>query len=160
VVGLPRPTFRCIRSDLVDGWADSTHQRIAGNGDGPPPLPELKHPLISHVVDTFAESGEEIRRETISGLSDPVFYKAKSARWRGAVYIDPDGQSWLVAAGLRREGEATDFYAWFTGRVHACGPDEFLPTDEDQRRLRREKLDARQRYGGFRVLGGSSPVPP
>lgn len=141
VAGLPRPTFRCIRTDLVDGWADSTHQRIAGGGDGPPALSQLKHPLISHVVDIFAESDEEIRRETISGLSDPKFYKAKSGRWRGAVYFDDDGQPWLVAAGLRRAGEATDFYAWFTGRVNAVGPDEFLPTGEDRRRLRRETLD-------------------
>src|SRR5689334_14231255 len=108
---IPRPTLRCLRNDLNDGWADTTHQWIVGPGPagptGPPPLHALNHPLIQHVVEVFSQSGEEIRRETISRTSDPKLYKVKSARWRGAVYIDPDdGQPWLVGAGLRREGEA------------------------------------------------------
>jgi Protein of unknown function (DUF3039) len=142
VLNLPRPTFRCISNDLGQGWADSSHQRLVESGVmGSPALSALDHPLIRHVVDTFADLGEEVRKETISGLSDPKFYKAKSSRWRGAVYIDPDGQPWLVAAGLRREGERTDFYSEFCGDVHVNGPAKYLPTGEDLRRLRREHLD-------------------
>jgi len=142
VVCLPRPTFRCLGSDLVEGWADSSHQRVVGGGVvGSPVLHALAHPLIRHVVDTFADLGEDVRRETISGLSDPKFFKAKSGRWRGAVYIDPEGVAWLVAAGLRREGERTDFYAAFCADIHANGPGKYLPTEDDHYRLRRERLD-------------------
>ncbi|WP_261875898.1 DUF3039 domain-containing protein [Mycobacterium marinum] len=140
---VPRPTFRCLRSDLNDGWADSSHQKIAGSygPTGPPPLHGLDHPLIRHVVEVFGESDESIRRETISASSDPKVFKAKSGRWRGAVYIDPeDGQQWLVAAGLRREGEDSDFYAAFGAAVSTYGSDWFLPTDEDRARLHEERV--------------------
>jgi hypothetical protein len=111
---------------------------------GPPPLHTLNHPLIQHVVELFSDAGEEIRRETISGTSDPKLFKAKSGRWRGAVYLDPDdGQPWLVGAGLRREGEAADFYSWFCGLTDVHGAAWYLPTDEDRGRLRAELLDER-----------------
>lgn len=137
-----RPTFRCLEDDLVSGWPSAEYLRLVRVGlDGPPPISELDHPLIRHAVDTFGEVSEDIRRETISGLSDPKFYKLKSGRWRGAIYVDPDGQTWLVAAGLRREGEIRDFYKDFCGRVTASGAEQFLPTDRDRRRLRRERIE-------------------
>lgn len=104
-------------------------------------LSALDHPLIRHTVELFAEDCEEIRRETISGLSDPKFYKAKTTRWRGAVYVDPDGQAWLVAGGLRREGDRNDFYNSFCADIAAHGAGKYLPTDADRERLRREQLD-------------------
>ena len=137
-----RPTFRCLKADLTSGWSSSEHQRLAqAEFDGPPAISALDHPLIQHAVDTFSEVSEDIRRETISGLSDPKFYKLKSGRWRGAIYFDPDGQAWLVAAGLRREGEIHDFYKEFCGQVIASGAEQFLPTDRDRQRLRRERRE-------------------
>jgi hypothetical protein len=76
-------------------------------------------------------------------LANPVWWKLKTSRWRGAVYEDADGQAWFCAAGLRREGELTDFYASFMASVQANGPEPFLPTDDDRARLQMEEADAR-----------------
>ncbi|WP_078290457.1 DUF3039 domain-containing protein [Mycobacterium sp. D16R24] len=143
MAGLARPTLRCLGSDLVDDWGNTSHQRLAGTGvDGGLVLSALDHPLIRHTVELFTENYEEIRRATISGLSDPKFYKAKTTRWRGAVYVDPNGQAWLVAGGLRREGDRSDFYKSFCADIAAHGAGKYLPTDEDHDRLRREELDS------------------
>lgn len=108
---------------------------------GSPRLHALDHQLIRHVVDVFANDTEEVRRETISGLSDPKFYKVKSSRWRGAVFFDSDGLPWLVAAGLRRAGDSDDFYAAFCADIHANGSAKYLPSDTDRERFRRECRD-------------------
>lgn len=89
------------------------------------------------------EGDTDAKRESISGLTDPVWWKLKTARYRGAVYEDADGQAWLCAAGLRRAGEADDFYADFMAKVSGRGPSHYLPTDADRRRLRLELADAR-----------------
>ncbi|MFD6858160.1 DUF3039 domain-containing protein [Rhodococcus sp. NPDC060090] len=145
MASLPRPTLRCLETDLTEeGWATVGHQRLAQKGmTGPPALPLLDHPFIQHVAGKFAELSEDIRRETISGLSDPKFYKAKSGRWRGAVYFDSGGQAWLVASGLRREGDYSDFYREFCSNVRARGPEQYLPTPADFRRLHRETAEAK-----------------
>ena len=70
-----------------------------------------------------------------------MWWKAKTQRWRGAVYEEPGGQAWLCAAGYRYEGEVSDFYRQFTAHVLADGPEGYLPTDEDRRLLDRENAE-------------------
>ncbi|MCP3422727.1 DUF3039 domain-containing protein [Nocardioides pinisoli] len=145
-----RPTMRCLKDDLPNDWEDASDHAAAVQGRPEKPLPEFAHPIIRKAAADFpASSGDaETARESISGLSDPVWWKVKiGARWRGAVWEDPDtGQAWLCAAGYRREGEATDFYKEFMATVAAKGASAFLPTDEDREQLDREmravRLDA------------------
>lgn len=139
-----RPTLRCLRDDLTENWND-TRQRAA-LGDDPlalPPFDELDHPVVRHAAGVFdGKPDTDAQREGITGLTNPMWLKLKTGRWRGAVWEDEDGQAWLCAAGLRREREATDFYAYFMGAVTGGGPEQFLPTDEDRRRLRIEQAEA------------------
>lgn len=139
-----RPTLRCLRQDLTEDWND-TQQRGALN-DVPIALPsfdQLDHPVVRHAAGVFnGKPDTDAQREGITGLTNPMWLKLKTGRWRGAIWEDEDGQAWLCAAGLRREREATDFYAYFMGAVTGGGPDQFLPTDEDRRRLRAEQAEA------------------
>ncbi|RDH13872.1 DUF3039 domain-containing protein [Tsukamurella pulmonis] len=139
----PRPTLRCVNEDLTDEWDDRTHQRAMSDGfpSGPPSMTALNHPVIRHAIEVFSDLDGEHQRETISGLSDPTFYKLKTGRWRGAIFIDENNQPWLVAAGLRRAGDRDDFYADFMNRVNASGSSSVLPTAEDNSRLRRENAE-------------------
>jgi hypothetical protein len=125
-----RPTRRCVGEDLHEGW----------EGGAPPadlstvPLHELSHPLIAKAAQQFpgGDADSDVRRESISGLSDPLWYKVKIQRWRGAVYEDPEtGQAWLCAGGIRRAGDADDFYVAFLADVRANGPAKYLPTEDD-----------------------------
>lgn len=149
--GPARPTLRCLREDLVEGWDDAS-QRAALKVEPLrlPSLHELEHPLVRHVAGVFTgKPDEDLTREGITGLTDPMWWKAKTgARWRGAVWEDEDGQAWLCAAGWRYEGEARDFYRQFMA-ASAADAGQFLPTDDDRARLRleqaRDRLDAWQR---------------
>ena len=69
----------------------------------------------------------------------PPWFRLKTGRWRGAVFVDPDGQPWLCAAGLRREDEATDFYAEFRAGLGSRGASAYKPTGDDYDRLKLEK---------------------
>lgn len=133
----PRPTLRCLTS--------------IGEAKAPPAtlrLSELNHPLLAKAREvTEAAPGA---RERIVELDDRVFYKVKIGRWRAALLI-VDGEAWIVAAGLRREGDADDFYRdlgedarrWraeynrdhsptLTTNTHT---DRLLPTQADRDRL-------------------------
>lgn len=141
-----RPTLRCIAEDLDQDWDNVEQFRAVKDrnvGSLGVTLPDLAHPVIRHARDlyTSASSGD-VQREGISGLTDPMFYKLKSGRWRGAVYVAPDGTPWLCAAGLRRENETADFYAWFMDRVRNAGPGGFLPTEADLTYAKRERTQA------------------
>lgn len=132
-----------MQDDLHTDWDEAADRVAAAAGaDGAVPLPDLKHPIIRKSAEDFpAEPADaDIARESISGLSNPVWWKVKiGARWRGAVWEDPEtGQAWLCAAGYRREREATDFYKQFMAAVGAKGPEHFLPTRADRDRLARE----------------------
>jgi Protein of unknown function (DUF3039) len=133
-----RPTIRCLAKDLEHDWSSVEDKRSVEKGNLPRKhLHLLAHPIIQHVRDLFSgELSADISRESISGLpaSHPPFWKGKTGRWRGAVYEDADGQGWLCAAGLRREGEGSDFYAEFMSGV-AADLDKYLPTEEDRQRL-------------------------
>lgn len=142
-----RPTIRCLRSDLNEGWDDIQQRRQIETGRLPrTPLSDLAHPLIRHVATTFPGTDHDARRENIGGLNDPMFWKAKTGQWRGAIYEDPEtGQAWLCAAGFRHAGDAEDFYTNFMSDVLAHGAEEYLPTDDDQVRLQLEQHHAELR---------------
>lgn len=143
-----RPTQRCLSDCLDDGWGDVTHQRLTRSapleGVYLPPLSELDHPIVRHAAQMFSgNSSSDGAKESISGLFDPPFWKVKTGRWRGAVWEDDaTGQCWLVAAGLRYEGESKDFYARFMADVQSRGAEYFLPTSSDWELLDREQLTA------------------
>ncbi|MFC6697034.1 DUF3039 domain-containing protein [Nocardioides daphniae] len=137
-----RPTLRCLKDDLPNDWESASDNAAAQQSRVDKPLPELGHPIIRKAAADFPAERAVVQpaRESISGLSDPVWWKVKiGGRWRGAVWEDPEtGQGWLCAAGYRREREASDFYKGFMAAVAAKGPDIFLPTDEDRALLKRE----------------------
>jgi len=95
--------------------------------------------MIRKVVDDFPIGSDvDKKRESISGLSDPFFWKVKTERWRGAVYVDANSQAWLVAAGLRYEREPSkDFYQRFMTSARA-DVKAFLPSADDRALLLRE----------------------
>ena len=137
-----RVTLRCLREDLTEGWSDVGDRRtVHGPTEGfSKPVYEFNHPAIRKAVGDYpvGQVGR-IERESISGLTNPPFWKLKTDRWRGAVYVDPDShQPWLVAAGLRRGGEASDFYAAFMDQVARLGAGHFLPSKEDTQVLEQE----------------------
>ncbi|ETD34422.1 DUF3039 domain-containing protein [Williamsia sp. D3] len=129
---------------MTDDWGDAEQQRGAKDSlTHPPAMSDLNHPAIRHTVDVFDDMTGDHQREGISGLTSPMFYKLKTNRWRGAVLVEDDGQVWLVAAGLRRGGERTDFYKEFSANVHRVGVDKYLPTEDDRERLRLEIAEYR-----------------
>lgn len=116
------------------------------------------------MADDFpGDAGDSaVSRESISGLTDPMWYKVKTgSRWRGAAYVDPSGQAWLCAAGYRRAGEISDFYKTFMTQVATRGADFFLPTQQDRDRLTQEdrqlRLEAweQETHDGVRALARS-----
>lgn len=144
-----RPTKRCLVDDLRDDWDDAGH-RVVATGDDvlercTVPLTDLEHPAIQKATSDFpAEVGDaQVNRESISGLSDPMWWKLKVARWRGAIYVDDSGQAWLCAAGYREAGSRNDFYKAFMREVEARGAAYFLPTVDDLARAERETRGAR-----------------
>lgn len=145
-----RPTERCLIEDLQDDWDDSTDMRTSRHGlsklDKAPYL--LDHKIIRKAADEFLDLSADKQRESISGLTDPPFWKVKIDRWRGAVYVDSDGQPWLVAAGRRYEGEGRDFYKRFMADV-AKSKGSILPSTADRNHLKcqlaEERLVARER---------------
>ncbi|MFF4812584.1 hypothetical protein ACFY03_30670 [Micromonospora chersina] len=119
------------------------------------PLSELDHALIKE-AQRLPELHEAGGVERIVSLDDRVWFKVKTSRWRGAATRlaeteFPARESliriapwWLGAAGYRRDGDPSDFYASLTaaaqqdgkGRVPAsvCS-DRWLPADWDWTRL-------------------------
>ncbi|MEY9966723.1 hypothetical protein ABIA33_004788 [Streptacidiphilus sp. MAP12-16] len=96
-----RPTLRCLREDF---------ELPAGPVDRP--LDEIDHPLLAKAQEQFADPGTP--HERIAAVDDQVLFKVKVRRWRGAVWPDDPSAEiplWLVAAGRREDGSATDFYA-------------------------------------------------
>ena len=143
-----RPTLLCLGL-LVEDWNSPDHKLEAQSGDFENvshELHRLDHPLIHKAAEDFTVESSldaDIKREGISDLKNPMWWKVKIGRWRGAVYQDESGQAWLVAGGYRRGKEATDFYQWFMAEVKAHGPEQFLPTTDDRRRLSDELAEAR-----------------
>lgn len=159
-----RVTLRCLCEDLSSDWDTVAQQRafavlrdivseerpdsaIALALADTPTTSMADHPLVRSFFSSFAEDGEHILRESISGLNDPHWWKEKIARWRGAVSDIStlgDGEVWLCAGGIRAAGESRDFYAKFTVAVTASGPKYFLPSTEDRRLQAVEEKIARR----------------
>jgi hypothetical protein len=93
--------------------------------------PRPSHPLLDHAVSLFPEDRDSTKApETISKVR-PTCYKVKTSRYRGAAYISDNGQVWLVAGGIRREGDTDDFYSEFMSETARNGRGWWLPSDED-----------------------------
>lgn len=150
-----RVTLRCLVEDLTADWHNADHHRDAKAlraiierciaGEVPetsvaaqlrrmPRLNSLDHPLLRHFDAAFdLDTGSE-SRESISGLSSPHWWKQKTARWRGAATdhsVVGENAVWLCAAGIRRQGDADDFYAAFMRDINRAGPEPWLPAQED-----------------------------
>lgn len=142
-----RPTLRCLFDDLGGADVEDAAQRSALAGGsprsiGPLPLDAIEHPLLKASNMFVDRTPEDVHDLRIKAVTDRTWYKARSGRrMRGAVWIDEEGVPWLCAAGTRREGEIDDFYAWFEGQS-ASGSQVFLPTEEDRKRLRLERVHA------------------
>jgi hypothetical protein len=120
-----RPTLRCLREDLE---LPVPPARV--------PLDEIDHPLLRKAAEQFAS--QDTPHERIRAIDDVVLFKVKTGRWRGAVYSDgpeADVKDWLVAAGIREEGSADDFYAALHSEARTArqrynaGHDKALTTD-------------------------------
>lgn len=143
-----RTTIRCAQDDLVDDWADATQRRaILAGSFRHVDMSALAHPLPEHVRALWdpVASSDDVAREDIASISEPKLWKARTGRWRGAIFEDPDDdQVWLVAAGLRREGDHDDFYEEFARRssaqVRSC-----LPSRDDRLLLERDRQHERVR---------------
>ncbi len=143
-----RPTLRLLADELDEDWEERAHRAAAKTPDGKIALPrlhQLKHPVIRHAAEVFTGAPErtgDIKRESISGLTSPAWWKLKTTQYRGAVLFDKDGQAWLCATGLRRKGDPDDFYSDFMVQVRHRGPAYYEPTREDRKRLRFEQTEA------------------
>lgn len=146
--------MRCLREDLILDWESVEDQRsVMGQVESyERALHQLRHPIVRKAAEDFPLPAVERKRESISGMANPMWWKVKiGSRWRGAVYVDEGGQAWLCAAGYRREGEGSDFYRRFMADVPARGADYFLPTEQDRvllnlelkRELADDSVDAR-----------------
>src|SRR5699024_7968462 len=50
----------------------------------PPTVGKADHPLVRSFSAAFESGGSGVRRESISGLTEPYWWKQKVSRWRGA----------------------------------------------------------------------------
>ena len=102
-----------------------------------PPTVMIDHPLINHFRSSFESSDAGIQRESISGLANPLWWKQKATRWRGAATnceATPENEEiWLCAGGLRSRGDRSDFYSWFCSSIESQGVEKYLPAAVDRR---------------------------
>jgi len=109
---------------------------------GPTAMDTIDHPLLAKATETISgRSAQDLHELKISAVTDNVWYKVKSGQARGAVWVDADGQPWLCAVGVRRDGDGDDFYADF-GRRCVGGSSIFLPTEQDRARVVLERVYA------------------
>lgn len=148
-----RVTLRCLCDDLTDDWERVAEQRgfqrlrhvvlsdcpdsdVVLALDDVPTTALAAHPLVGSLFEAFKSESAEVRRESISGLTGPHWWKQKISRWRGAA-TDADlvgvGEAWLCAGGLRAAGDSRDFYRQFMAAIQGRGPEQYLPASEDRR---------------------------
>jgi hypothetical protein len=122
----------------------------------PPPAKEPLHKLSLPILRKAGEVAKAAPagEEPIQELDDRVFWKVKIARWRGALLIPVEStgkEAWLTAAGLRRKGDADDFYTELGERARrwkaeynrtrtppistSAYTDSLLPTHDDYDRI-------------------------
>ncbi|WP_342371857.1 DUF3039 domain-containing protein [Propioniciclava soli] len=106
------------------------------------PLSELPHPLIAKSAQSV---GPDATTDNVVGpiavSTQFPLWEVKTGQWRGGIHLDPQsGVAWLVVAGLAKgDHEDRDDFYQRVQREHATGdPTRWLPTDLDQRLLKRE----------------------
>lgn len=119
----PRITNRCAVQDL--GLPPNTEDAEFGFD------PKPSHPLLDHVISLFKEDRDSTKAPTTISKVRPTCYKVKTGRFRGAAYVADNGQVWLVAGGIRKDGDTGDFYKEFMSRIDRDGSDWWLPSEDD-----------------------------
>lgn len=142
--GIVRPTLRCLFDDLASTvgppeLADAlrTAQREMTRDPRylfPIPLSDLSHPVLEKANHLARD--EAAHREGIESLRAHDVVKVKTGSRRGALWQGPDGPWWLLAAGVRKNGEPGDFY----NDIEAAGSDfdRIAPTEQDLKYARYE----------------------
>ena len=126
-----RLTIYCATQDLkLESW-DSAGP-IGGVST------QVEHPVLEHASAIFAPDRDYAKAPAkISGVR-PTCYKVKTSRYRGVAFMDPDGQVWVVSAGIRKGVDRDDFYQRFMRRSE-IDPQWWLPTPADRALLEKEK---------------------
>ncbi|OFT75263.1 MULTISPECIES: hypothetical protein [Corynebacterium] len=126
-----RLTIYCATQDLkLESW-DSAGP-IGGVST------QVEHPVLEHANAIFAPDRDYAKAPAkISGVR-PTCYKVKTSRYRGVAFMDPDGQVWVVSAGIRKGVDRDDFYQRFMRRSE-IDPQWWLPTPVDRALLEKEK---------------------
>jgi hypothetical protein len=139
-----RPTLRTLVDDLTSGWTSPQPQRHLRDKryDELHPLSELPHPIVAKAAASFGPdlAGDSFVGQIVS-VTQLRLLEIKSAQWRGAIWEDSEsGVCWLVAAGLAKgeHKDHDDFYQEAKRENDSGDIARWLPTDEDQRLLRRE----------------------
>lgn len=116
-------------------------------------LPDLDHPLVKEaqrLPEIHAAGGAE----RILSLTDRIWFKVKTGRWRGAAIRLPEAEDtiesqarlapwWLGIGGYRREGDSADLYAFLESTANRDGSsDRWLPQAWDWKRLELEHIYA------------------
>lgn len=147
-----RPTLRLLDelnrsghfgSEVSEAIGKSQFKRLG-------PITALDHPIISRATrigsEEFEDSGTLAWRNRIkcvsqTGIKSPWF-EIRADQWRGAV-VDPknDGSYWLVAAGLRREGDTDNFYD-VLARMTKQDLESYLPSSLDENLMKLQSLEA------------------
>jgi hypothetical protein len=124
-------------------------------------VPPISEPLYG-VANALIEEAQRLPEryaaggaERIISLKDRVWFKVKTSRWRGAATRLPEADRpdaslqvrlapwWIGAAGYRRDGDPTDFYAALEADANRSGgSDKWLPSDWDWKRLELEQAYA------------------
>lgn len=100
----PRPTLRCLREDYKIEIPDPNVTM----------LHEYDYEIMRGARDTLYKDPTKI--EKIKSIKDNVFFKLKTARYRGILFFDhkpPEvkmPEAWVLASGIRRAGDTDDFY--------------------------------------------------
>jgi hypothetical protein len=114
-----RVTIRCVREDL---GLDLPSVEVD--------LGSLDHPLVAEArrVAPAAPRGQK----RILAIAQPLVYRIRHGRWRGATWLETDERRfWLCAGALREEGSGEDAYEVFAA-LHETG--RLLPDADDHLR--------------------------
>lgn len=139
-----RPTFACLAQDLAGAALPRNLvvelAVLARKRSQDPtavlsaPLSDVFHPVVDKANQLALDANHEPER--IRTLRTHTIYKVKTSALRGALWVDPNGLWWLLAAGRRSAGDNADFYQRMDRLGGNAGP--LLPTDDDHAYLRLE----------------------
>jgi hypothetical protein len=145
----PRPTIRCLFEDLADTIEDSRLKSALVSKQLPDlgvRLHDIAHPIVAAARDRYSEGKPRARDRYRSVRDHPWVECRHGERWRGLVLWQPDVQCWLGFAGWHEADSPDDVYERFTRRCTSgstIDSSRFLPTEDDELRLRAEMLQVR-----------------